>query len=64
MDPSFNLMLENSLENGLKERGISETFINELAMAVMRVNYGQTTSAHQFVGINLILYNTQLAVCN
>ena len=50
MDPSFSLMLEKSLENGLKEQGVSQLFIQELAAAVMRVNYGQLTDAHQFVG--------------
>lgn len=53
MDPSFSLMLEKSLEDGLTEMGLSEMLIQELAMAVMRVNYGQTTDAHQFVGTRL-----------
>jgi len=50
MDPSFALMLEKSLEDGLKELGFSKLFIQELANAVMRVNYGQLADAHQFVG--------------
>lgn len=50
MDPTFALMLERSLEDGLKEAGISDRFIEELATAVMRVNYGQLPNAHQFVG--------------
>ncbi|KAK4020758.1 prenylcysteine oxidase [Daphnia magna] len=50
MDPSFNLMLERTLEEGLKRVGISSLFIDELANAIMRVNYGQSTDAHQFVG--------------
>lgn len=53
MDPSFNLMLERSLEEGLKHMGVSSLFIEELANAIMRVNYGQSTDAHQFVGIKL-----------
>jgi len=51
MDPSFNLMLDRSLADGLRAAGISDLLIDELAMAVMRVNYGQLTNAHQFVGI-------------
>lgn len=54
MDPSFTLMLERSLTSGLKEKGVSAQFIEELAEAVMRVNYGQSTEAHQFVGIQLL----------
>ena len=50
MDPSFLDMLEQSLEAGLKEEGIADIFIQELAVAVMRVNYGQSVDAHQFVG--------------
>lgn len=50
MDPLFVLMMERSLENGLKHAGISSLFIEELANAVMRVNYGQSTDVHQFVG--------------
>lgn len=50
MDPTFNLMLERSLEEGLRHAGISKLFIEELANAIMRVNYGQSTDAHQFVG--------------
>lgn len=50
MDPSFTDMLEHSLEESLKQQGISELFIQELATAVMRVNYGQSAEAHQFVG--------------
>lgn len=50
MDPSFGLMLERSLEDALEEQGFSKLFIQELASAVMRVNYGQLTDAHQFVG--------------
>lgn len=44
-------MLERSLADGLREEGISDLLIDELATAVMRVNYGQLTNAHQFVGI-------------
>jgi prenylcysteine oxidase/farnesylcysteine lyase len=51
MDPSFNLMLERSLEAGLKHAGVSNLFIEELANAIMRVNYGQSSDAHQFVGM-------------
>ena len=51
MDPSFALMLERSLEEGLRDAGISDQCVQELATAVMRVNYGQLTDAHQFVGI-------------
>ena len=59
MDPSFNIMLERSLEAGLKHAGVSKLFIEELAHAIMRVNYGQSPDAHQFVGMcqDLILKN-------
>lgn len=50
MDPTFNLMLDHSLEAGLRQAGVSNLFIEELAMAIMKVNYGQTPDAHQFVG--------------
>lgn len=56
MDPSFNLMLERTLEEGLKRVGISSLFIDELANAIMRVNYGQSTDAHQFVGTKIMPY--------
>lgn len=56
MDPSFNLMLERTLEDGLKRVGISSLFIDELANAIMRVNYGQSTDAHQFVGTKIMPY--------
>jgi prenylcysteine oxidase/farnesylcysteine lyase len=53
MDPSFNMMLERSLEAGLKHAGVSKLFIEELAHAIMRVNYGQSPDAHQFVGMQV-----------
>ena len=59
MDPSFLVMMEQSLEAGLKAEGMSQLFIQELATAVMRVNYGQLTSAHQFVGKCYYIFSRQ-----
>jgi hypothetical protein len=53
------LMLERSLEAGLKHAGVSNLFIEELANAIMRVNYGQSSDAHQFVGMPRSLSRNQ-----
>ncbi|CAH1259366.1 PCYOX1L [Branchiostoma lanceolatum] len=46
----FVNMTQKSVTEGLKEEGFSARFINELAMAAMRENYGQTVDIPFFVG--------------
>ncbi|BFZ03905.1 hypothetical protein BsWGS_06944 [Bradybaena similaris] len=43
-------MTRYSLQDVLLDAGLSQRFIDELAMAAVRNNYGQTTNAHGFVG--------------
>ncbi|XP_078669299.1 prenylcysteine oxidase 1-like [Branchiostoma floridae x Branchiostoma belcheri] len=46
----FVNMTKTSITEGMKEEGFSPRFINELAMAAMRTNYGQTVDIPYFVG--------------
>lgn len=56
MDPSFANYLNISVRDAyLKREHISESLINDLVQASLRVNYGQNTNVHQFVGKNLLL---------
>ncbi|CAG5123929.1 unnamed protein product [Candidula unifasciata] len=50
MSDSILNMTRHSLQDVLRDAGLSQRFIDELAMAALRNNYGQTTSAHGFVG--------------
>lgn len=51
MDPSFVNYLNISVRDAyLKEERFSESLITELVQASLRVNYGQSTSVHEFVG--------------
>lgn len=51
MSPEFIEDVKISSEKGFAELGISNNTINELIMAGLLVNFGQTTSAHKFVGL-------------
>jgi len=54
MDPSFVNYLNISVRDAyLKEERFSESLITELVQASLRVNYGQNTNVHEFVGKNL-----------
>ncbi|XP_060835997.1 prenylcysteine oxidase 1-like isoform X1 [Rhopalosiphum padi] len=51
MDPSFVNYLNISVKDAyLKEEHFSESLITELVQASLRVNYGQNTNVHEFVG--------------
>lgn len=53
MDPSFVNYLNISVRDAyLKEEHFSELLITELVQASLRVNYGQNTNVHKFVGKN------------
>ncbi|CAL1532123.1 unnamed protein product [Lymnaea stagnalis] len=50
MSEDFLNMTQHSLRDVLREVGVSQRFVDELAMAAMRANYGQTVDVHGFVG--------------
>lgn len=50
VDPQLIEYSKKSVKDLLKEEGFSDRFIDEFAMGVMRVNYGQTTRIHGLVG--------------
>lgn len=53
MDPLFVNYLNISVRDAyLKEEHFSESLITELVQASLRVNYGQNTNVHEFVGKN------------
>lgn len=49
MKPDFVKDLHISCKEGFQESGVSQRVIDELVMATIMVNYGQTTSVHKFV---------------
>ncbi|GBG25683.1 Prenylcysteine oxidase [Hondaea fermentalgiana] len=50
MDADFPALLSRTLRENLKQEGFSERFIEELAMGIVHVNYGQTPAMPAFVG--------------
>lgn len=46
----FTGMLNRTLLETLLKAGFSEKFLEEIVAPVMRVNYGQSTDIHGFVG--------------
>lgn len=53
MDPSFVEYLNVSVREAyLRDENLSEPLVNELVQASLRVNYGQNTNVHKFVGKN------------
>uniref|UniRef100_V9KR20 Prenylcysteine oxidase 1 n=1 Tax=Callorhinchus milii TaxID=7868 RepID=V9KR20_CALMI len=46
----FAGMTNQSIDEALQKAGISQKFINEMVIPVMRVNYGQTVNINAFVG--------------
>uniref|UniRef100_A0A0A9WJS4 Prenylcysteine oxidase n=1 Tax=Lygus hesperus TaxID=30085 RepID=A0A0A9WJS4_LYGHE len=50
IDPVFLKYMDVSTFDGFKEDGFSSEIINELIQGTLKVNYGQTTSVHRFVG--------------
>jgi hypothetical protein len=50
LDDELMAYLHYSLEEVLAHEGFSQRFIEELAMGILRNNYGQTPSAQAFVG--------------
>jgi len=53
MDPSFVNYLNISVRDAYLKEHFSETVITELVQASLRVNYGQNTNVHEFVGKKL-----------
>jgi hypothetical protein len=37
-------------KDGFRENGFSERIVDELVLATLRANYGQSTTVHKFVG--------------
>lgn len=63
MNPQFVNMTKFTSLSHLKEKQISDKFINEIFAAVVRTNYGQTSDVNSFVGrlkIHSILLFNQL----
>lgn len=57
MDPSFVNFLNISVKDAyMKHEQFSESIINELVEASLRVNYGQNINVHEFVGKKLMVY--------
>lgn len=58
MDSSFVNYLNISVKDAYLEQDFPETLINELVQASLRVNYGQNTNVHEFVGkiFNILFY--------
>lgn len=51
MDPSFVNYLNISVKDAfLNQEDLSNSLITELVQASLRVNYGQNTNVHEFVG--------------
>jgi hypothetical protein len=57
MDPSFVHYLNVSVKEAfLKTESLPETLIQDIVQASLRVNYGQNTGVHEFVGKNLLTH--------
>lgn len=50
MSEDFLNMTHHSFRDVLREAGVSQRFVEEIAMGAMRNNYGQTVDVHGFVG--------------
>lgn len=50
MNPQFLSFLNISTKRGLLEIGLTDQFIDEIVLASIKCNYGQSTDIHQFVG--------------
>jgi len=50
MDPSFVNYLNISVKDAYLKEHFSESLVTELVQASLRVNYGQNTNVHEFVG--------------
>lgn len=62
MNPKFINNTAESTFEGLKQDGFSLRTIDELVMATLRTNYGQTTSVPKFVGEFLRIL--KIIMCN
>lgn len=57
MDPSFVHYLNISVKDAfLKNENLPEILIKDIVQASLRVNYGQNTDVHEFVGKNLLTH--------
>lgn len=50
MSPQFVDDMHVSTKDGFREDGFSERIIDELVLATLTANYGQSTTVHKFVG--------------
>lgn len=58
MNPKFLSYLNKTTKKGFMEQGLSEKFIDEIVLASIKCNYGQTTDIHQFVGKDYIYFKS------
>ena len=58
MDDELMAYMHYSLEEVLAHEGFSQKLIDELAMAILRNNYGQTPSVQAFVGMYVTIKNS------
>lgn len=62
MDPKFADYLNVTVNDAfLINDDFSKSLINELVLGSLRVNYGQNTSVHEFVGKNFLTVNLILS---
>jgi hypothetical protein len=50
MCPQFVDDMHVSTKDGFRENGFSERIVDELVLATLRANYGQSATVHKFVG--------------
>ncbi|XP_023708450.1 prenylcysteine oxidase 1 isoform X2 [Cryptotermes secundus] len=50
MSPQFVDDMHVSTKDGFRENGFSERIVDELVLATLRANYGQSATVHKFVG--------------
>jgi hypothetical protein len=50
MCPQFVDDMHVSAKDGFRENGFSERIVDELVLATLTANYGQSTTVHKFVG--------------
>ncbi len=56
LSPEMKDLLGLSLEEHLQAQGFSDTFMEQLVLGALRMNYGQDNSIHAFVGEALYMH--------
>lgn len=64
MDERFVNYTHYTVKTILHDAGFSDLFINELVMAALRTNYGQTPDVHGYVGMNVLFLSACLFFWN